>query len=126
MVQDLEISVNITTHVITGGPPPTMENSNGCAGNSGVATLMKVEEEEGPSRRNLDTVTEKPPNVLVYAANKTEYFNAVQDTLSQCLNADRYYVYHYYLMMYSMVTMESLFLCSCLMMKFKILKVLVF
>ncbi|KAK4319414.1 hypothetical protein Pmani_009649 [Petrolisthes manimaculis] len=75
----------------TGGPP-AMESSNG-GGASGV-TLMRVEEEEGPSRRNLDPVTEKPPNVLVYAANKTEYFNAVRDTLSQCLNSDRYIVYH--------------------------------
>ncbi|XP_042229500.1 uncharacterized protein LOC121871347 [Homarus americanus] len=33
--------------------------------------LMRVEE-EGPCRKNLDAVTEKPPNVLVYAANKVE------------------------------------------------------
>ncbi|XP_071518260.1 uncharacterized protein Hcs isoform X3 [Panulirus ornatus] len=54
--------------------------------------LMRVEE-EGPCRKNIDNFTEKPPNVLVYAANKTEYFTAVKDTLLHCLNQDRYTVY---------------------------------
>lgn len=56
------------------------------------APLMRVEE-EGPCRKNLDSATEKPPNVLVYAANKTEYFTAVKETLLNCLNVDRYTVY---------------------------------
>ncbi|XP_069191950.1 microtubule-associated protein futsch isoform X5 [Procambarus clarkii] len=56
------------------------------------APLMRVEE-EGPCRKNLDNVTEKPPNVLVYAANKTEYFTAVKETLLNCLNVDRYTIY---------------------------------
>lgn len=54
--------------------------------------LMRVEE-EGPCRKNLDVDTGKPPNVLVYAANKADYFEAVRDTLVNCLNQDRYTVY---------------------------------
>ncbi|XP_068212277.1 serine-rich adhesin for platelets-like isoform X1 [Palaemon carinicauda] len=54
--------------------------------------LMRVEE-EGPCRKNLDNETEKPPNVLIYAANKMDYFVAIKETLKNCLNQDRYTLY---------------------------------
>nr|XP_053630972.1 LOW QUALITY PROTEIN: uncharacterized protein LOC128687537 [Cherax quadricarinatus] len=71
--------------MIMAGGSPSSEATPG-------APLMRVEE-EGPCRKNLDSATEKPPNVLVYAANKTEYFTAVKETLLNCLNVDRYTVY---------------------------------
>lgn len=58
------------------------------AGEVGGAPLMRVEE-EGPLRKNLDSATDKPPNILVYAANNAEYYNKVQQTLASCLNPDR-------------------------------------
>ncbi|XP_064083584.1 uncharacterized protein LOC135199452 isoform X5 [Macrobrachium nipponense] len=67
-----------------GGPSPP----DGTPGSQ----LMRVEE-EGPCRKNLDNETEKPPNVLVYAANKTDYYVAIKETLKNCLNQDRYIMY---------------------------------
>lgn len=67
-----------------GGPSPP----DGTPGSQ----LMRVEE-EGPCRKNLDNETEKPPNVLVYAANKTDYYVAIKETLKNCLNQDRYIIY---------------------------------
>ncbi|XP_066944658.1 microtubule-associated protein futsch isoform X5 [Macrobrachium rosenbergii] len=67
-----------------GGPSPP----DGTPGSQ----LMRVEE-EGPCRKNLDNETEKPPNVLVYAANKTDYYVAIKETLKSCLNQDRYIIY---------------------------------
>ena len=54
----------------------------------GGVPLMRVEE-EGTHRKNLDSATDKPPNILVYAANNAEYYKKVQQTLSSCLNPDR-------------------------------------
>lgn len=64
-------------------------SGSGQAGEVGGAPLMRVEE-EGPLRKNLDSATDKPPNVLVYAANNAEYYNKVQQTLTSCLNPDRW------------------------------------
>lgn len=50
---------------------------------------MRVEE-EAPQRRNLDSATDKPPNILVYAANNAEYYEKVKQTLGRCLNPDRW------------------------------------
>lgn len=62
-------------------------------GEVGGMPLMRVEE-EGPQRKNLDSATDKPPNVLVYAANNAEYYEKVKQTLGKCLNPDRYTIYH--------------------------------
>uniref|UniRef100_A0A0P4VYC8 BPL/LPL catalytic domain-containing protein n=1 Tax=Scylla olivacea TaxID=85551 RepID=A0A0P4VYC8_SCYOL len=62
-------------------------------GEVGGMPLMRVEE-EGPQRKNLDSATDKPPNILVYAANNAEYYEKVKQTLGRCLNPDRYTIYH--------------------------------
>ncbi|XP_068212281.1 microtubule-associated protein futsch-like [Palaemon carinicauda] len=69
----------------TPGVPPPLDGTPG-------SQLMRVEE-EGPCRKNLDNETEKPPNVLIYAANKMDYFVAIKETLKNCLNQDRYTLY---------------------------------
>ncbi|XP_050714900.1 mucin-19-like isoform X2 [Eriocheir sinensis] len=67
-------------------------NELGGGGGGGVP-LMRVDE-EGPARKNLDASTDKPPNILVYAANNAEYYVKVQQTIALCVNPDRYIIYH--------------------------------
>ncbi len=48
-----------------------------------------------PARRK-DMNQQKPPNVLIYCGKKdsVRLFESVRSTISQCLNPDRYVVYH--------------------------------
>ena len=55
-----------------------------------ASPLMEEEEEEAePCRKNLDQTDQKPPNVLIYAANNTEYFTSIKSSLQQCINHQR-------------------------------------
>ena len=55
-----------------------------------ASPLMEEEEEEAePCRKNLDQSDTKTPNILIYAANNSDYFNSVKYTLHQCINQER-------------------------------------
>ncbi|CAL4121116.1 unnamed protein product, partial [Meganyctiphanes norvegica] len=69
------------------GPPSNTDD--GCSTPMGLGPVK----EEELTRRNCDSVTEKPPNILIYSSNKEDYFLVIKETLSRCINEDRYIMY---------------------------------
>ena len=71
-------------------------NGDGVGGESLSGPIEELAPEALTPMRRQEAIRGKPPNVLVYCGKKdsTRQFEAVKAVLQQCLNTDRYVVYH--------------------------------